>query len=218
MMQLPNNQPVADFICPGCREIYELKSLGRPLGRMIGDGAYKTMIERLGSTTNPNLFLLHYDPRDLRVRNLVVVPRYFFVPSLIEPRKPLAATARRAGWTGCNIALHAIPAAGRIFLIRNSLIEPRETVLAQWRQTRFLRDQDNPEVKSWLLTLMRCIERLNAEVFTLDQCYRFEDELRVCFPGNCHIRPKIRQKLQVLRDKGYLTFLGRGTYRLTHPE
>jgi type II restriction enzyme len=32
---------------------------------------------------------------------------------------------------------------------------------------------------------------------------------------NRHIKEKIRQQLQILRDKGYLEFLERGRYRLT---
>ena len=31
---------------------------------------------------------------------------------------------------------------------------------------------------------------------------------------NRHVRPKIRQQLQVLRDLGLLDFLGGGSYRL----
>jgi type II restriction enzyme len=62
---------------------------------------------------------------------------------------------------------------------------------------------------------MRCIERLGKREFSLDEVYRFEAEFAKAYPGNQHIRPKIRQKLQVLRDNGYLEFLGKGTYRLT---
>jgi len=32
---------------------------------------------------------------------------------------------------------------------------------------------------------------------------------------NHNIRPKIRQQLQILRDLGFLEFLGDGSYRLT---
>ena len=34
-------------------------------------------------------------------------------------------------------------------------------------------------------------------------------------PENKHVKDKIRQQLQFLRDKGYLKFLDRGKYRLT---
>jgi len=45
---------------------------------------------------------------DFEVSNFLVVPKYFFVPGVIEKRKPLSATARRAGWIGCNIVLKSI--------------------------------------------------------------------------------------------------------------
>ena len=57
----PNNQPVADFYCVNCHEDYELKSKQNTLGTKIVDGAYRTMLERLASISNPNFFLLNYD-------------------------------------------------------------------------------------------------------------------------------------------------------------
>ncbi len=42
--------------------------------------------------------------------------------------------------------------------------------------------------------------------------YKFEKELYLKHPSNNNIKPKIRQQLQYLRDKGYLTFDGNGTY------
>lgn len=59
---------------------------------------------------------------------------------------------------------------------------------------------------------MACIEKLEAPEFTLADVYRFEPQLHKLHPGNRHIRAKIRQQLQVLRDAGYLEFLGRGEY------
>lgn len=59
------------------------------------DGAYATMIERITSLRNPNFFFLTY--ADNRVNNFLLVPNTFFVPKIIEKRKPLAATAKRAG-------------------------------------------------------------------------------------------------------------------------
>ena len=41
------------------------------------------------------------------------------------------------------------------------------------------------------------------------------NELSKKHPDNRHIKDKIRQQLQVLRDKGYLEFSSRGNYRLT---
>lgn len=104
----PNNQPVADFYCSNCKEEYELKSKKNSVGTKIVDGAYHTMIERLQSSNNPNFFLLNYDLSSFEVTNFLVIPKHFFVPKIIEKRKPLALTAQRAGWVGCNILLQSI--------------------------------------------------------------------------------------------------------------
>jgi type II restriction enzyme dpnI len=43
--------------------------------------------------------------------------------------------------------------------------------------------------------------------------YEFETELAAQFPENKHIKDKIRQQLQILRDQGKIEFLGNGHYR-----
>lgn len=63
----PNNQPVADFFCSNCREDYELKSKHNSIGIKILDGAYRTKMERLQSSSNPNLFVLDYNLSNLCV-------------------------------------------------------------------------------------------------------------------------------------------------------
>ena len=52
---------------------------------------------------------MNYDLKSLAVVNLFIVPKHFFVREIIEERKPLAATARRAGWIGSNILLNRVP-------------------------------------------------------------------------------------------------------------
>ena len=99
---LKNNEPVADMKCNCCGEIFELKSKDGRIGNRINDGAYATMIARITSITNPALFIMRYS-KDYNVTDLTLIPKFFFVPHIIEKRKPPAPTARRAGWTGCNI-------------------------------------------------------------------------------------------------------------------
>src|SRR3989344_6002710 len=209
----PNNKPVADFYCSNCREEYELKSKQNTLGVKVVYGAYRTMIERLVSSHNPNFFLLNYDLANFEVIDFLVIPKHFFIPEIIEKRKPLAPTARRAGWVGCNIVLKNIPQTGKIFFVQNKQIEPKEKVLANWRKTLFLREESEVSAKGWLIDVMRCVDRLNKKGFTLDEVYAFENELSRLHPENKHIKDKIRQQLQFLRDKGYLDFLSRGYYR-----
>jgi type II restriction enzyme len=117
--QFPANQPVADFVCASCKEEFELKSQKTAFGTKVVDGAFRTMCNRLAASNNPNLLLLNYDLAHLSVKNAFIVPKHFFVREIIEKRKPLAATARRAGWIGCNILLSQIPASGKIFIVRD---------------------------------------------------------------------------------------------------
>lgn len=105
------------------------------------DGAFSTKCERLAANNNPNLFLLNYDFKHLSVTNFFVVPKHFFVREIIQERKPLAATARRAGWIGSHILLNRIPESGKIFIVRSGQPEPKDAVLAKWNRTLFLRDQ-----------------------------------------------------------------------------
>lgn len=210
----PNNQPVADFYCANCHEDYELKSKQNTFGVKIIDGAYRTMIQRLTSSNNPNFFLLNYKSESLEVTNFFVIPKHFFVPEIIEKRKPLAKTARRAGWIGCNILFNRIPQSGKIFFIRNRQIRPKETVLAEWKKTLFLREEKETSARGWLLDVMRSIEKIGKREFTLSDIYTFESELSKLHPENRHIKDKIRQQLQILRDKGYLDFVSRGHYHL----
>jgi len=50
--------------------------------------------------------------------------------------------------------------------------------------------------------------------FTTADAYAFTRELEKLHPDNRHVRDKIRQQLQVLRDLGLLLHIGRGEWRL----
>lgn len=214
--QFPANLPVADFFCATCQEQYELKSQKKPFGAKIANGAYERKQERLLSESNPNFFLLNYELKQREVRNVCVIPKHFFVPEIVEKRKPLAATARRAGWVGSNIVLSEIPDSGRIFYVRNGRLEPKEAVLANWQRTLFLREE-RAESRGWLIEVMKCVELIGRDRFDLEDVYAFESRLQAVYPENRHVKPKIRQQLQVLRDKGFLEFVSRGSYRLRAP-
>ena len=209
-----NNRPVSDFTCPGCEEVYELKSKQGTFGRKLTDGAYGTMMKRLAEKDSPSLFLLSYGGKPPGVARFTVVPKHFLIPSLIEKRRPLGPNARRAGWTGCNILLEDIPQIGRIVLYDAGSFRPRTEVREMWQQTTFLRNEGQIEAQSWLIHVMRGIDSLGLRTFSLADLYQQEEWFQSLYPQNAHIRPKIRQQLQRLRDIGYLTFVGRGIYQL----
>jgi type II restriction enzyme len=109
--------------------------------------------------------------------------------------------------------LDRIPEAGRIFVLRDGIPEPKDSVLDRWKQTLFLR-RAGVEKRGWLLEVMKAVDLIGRREFDLNDVYAFEERLSAVYPGNNNVRPKIRQQLQVLRDNGYLEFLGGGRYRL----
>jgi len=214
LSQFPNNSPVADFFCPACSDQYEVKGQRKAgFGPRVPDGAYSAKIARLSSDTSPNLLLISYDKDRREVRDVCVVPKHFFVADIIDRRKPLAATARRAGWVGSNILLDRVPESGRIFVLRNGIAEPKDIVLSKWQHTRFLRDAGT-EARGWLIEVMKSVEAIGRQEFDIEDVYAFEARLSALYPNNNNVKPKIRQQLQVLRDNNYLDFVGRGRYRL----
>lgn len=214
ILHFPNNSAVADFYCPMCKNEYELKSKSGAIGHKIADGAYDSFIQRITSDNNPDFFILSYDTYKLCVDDLWVVPKHFFVPSIVEKRKPLADTARRAGWTGCNILFDEIPVQGRISIIQNRVMHDKDSVIAQVRQSTFLSAR-SLDARGWLLDVLGCINEIPSQVFSLGDVYTFEGYLSKKHPQNHNIRPKIRQQLQILRDHGFLAFVARGLYRKT---
>ena len=205
-----NNQPVADFYCASCKEQYELKSKKAKLSHIINDGAYATMIERIYSNNNPNFFFLTYS-KELAVNNFLIIPKHFFTPEIIVKRSPLSATAKRAGWVGCNINLKKVPELGKVFLVKDQQPMSVNQVTSQFRKTTFLREQKTIN-RGWTMEVMRCVDKL-PERFTLSEIYYFSDYLKSLYPDNHNIQAKIRQQLQVLRDHGLIDFLGRGQYQ-----
>lgn len=206
------NRPVADFYCDACKEEYELKSKKDKMGDRILDGAYATMIERLKSENNPNFFFLNYNVENYAVENFIVIPKHFFTPEIIIKRSK--GLIDRPSYIMCSIDLTQIPQSGKIFYIKDKKIEAKKEVLENWQKTLFLREEKELASKGWILDTMSCIDKIGKKEFSLDEVYAFEKELKKKHPENNFIKDKLRQQLQVLRDKGYLEFVSRGRYKL----
>ena len=189
-----------------------MKSSNGKFGKKINDGAYDTMIERITCNHNPEFFLIAYSRDEGKVSDVMLVPKHFFVPDIIERRKPLKSTARRAGWVGCNILLDKIPVQGRISIVSDGHIENRESVLHKMQTAQSLKIE-NISARGWLIDILHCVNAIDAEDFCLIDIYRFESILQQKHPDNNNVKPKIRQQLQFLRDKGIIEFLGNGYYR-----
>lgn len=208
-----NNHPTGDFYCSDCNSDFELKSkqsTSVKLSKTIADGEYSTMISRITSLRNPNFFFMMYN--NYTVQNFILIPNHFFTPEIIIKRNPLGPHAQRAGWTGCNINISSIPESGKIFLIKNQVQIPQETVINNYKKTKTLITK-NLDSRGWIMDVLSCIERIPEQDFTLNQVYEFENELKLKHPDNNFIKDKIRQQLQYLRDKGFIEFVSPGHYR-----
>lgn len=206
------NAQVSDFLCPDCVERYQLKSQSKKLGGRILGSNYQKMVDAILGNRSPNFFLLHYQIPEWIVRNLLVIPRFAISPSVIIERKPLSASARRSNWTGYVLDVGLIPESAKIPLVVEGTEIPRRVVRDQYARIAKIQAL-KPEQRGWTLDVLRCVESLPNEVFTNDDIYAFEPELAKLYPGNHHIQPKIRQQLQVLRDRGFLKPLKPGHWQ-----
>lgn len=236
-----------------CKFWFQLKGQKTRIGASITDGAYSAMMNAIRNDELPSFYFLHYDAASWTVRNLLLVPHFAFPPSAIIQRPPLSATARRAGWVGCNFALDRIPVDARIPLVTTIrprhdgdtecvMVSPPEVVRAKFRQVKPLKEISVKQ-RGWTLDVLNIVRRLTerrrrglprhtwlksltkktsqrfltsspTDEFTNTDIYAYERELAALHPDNRHIRDKIRQQLQVLRDTGFLTQPERGMWRV----
>ena len=208
----PVNHEATDYYCTACGSPYQLKSSKSGIGMRIPDGAYKSMLSAIREDRTPNLLLLSYNNVTWQVKDLLIIPHFAFSEQAIVPRKPLAATARRAGWVGCNIDLSRITPEARISIVRRGEIISSATVSRNYLRLKPL-SQIKSRERGWTLAILNAIQSAGWSEFTTNAAYGFEQGLRKLFPSNKHIRQKIRQQLQVLRDTGLLTHVSRGVWR-----
>ena len=212
------NTPVRDFICPSCGASYQLKSKDGKHGRVVQNSSYEPKIAAIDAGQAPHYAFLDYSRDNWNVTAIFVVPGHFMTRSVIQRRKPLSPSSRRAGWIGSNILLGEIPPDGKISLISESVPRDPDIVRAEWKRVEFLAS-DTRASGGWGAEVLSCVRALEMETgereFTLQAFYRrFTTSLSRSHPDNRNVEAKIRQQLQVLRDGDVLDFIGRGSYRV----
>ncbi len=213
LVRSPAGTEVVDYTCPQCESAFQLKSQSRPYASRISDAAYNKMRDAIVHGQTPNLFALHYDSNLWVARNLILVPRFVFSLSCLERRNPLRPTARRHGHVLCNILLASIPRDARINVVTDGVPARPVAVREQYARLRPL-EKLNYDQRGWTLDVLNVVRSLGKQEFLLADVYGHSDELQRLHPRNLHIRDKLRQQLQFLRDLGFVEFLGEGTYRL----
>lgn len=119
---------------------------------------------------------------------------------------------QRAGWTGCNILIAHIPKQGMIHIITKGNISDKQRVIDKANIISKLETKDI-SYRSWRIDILNCVNTLPNLIFSLDEIYKFENLLKTRHSHNKHIKAKIRQQLQLLRDKNFISFLGNGKYK-----
>ncbi len=145
---------------------------------------------------------------------LTRLQHFAFPESAIVRRNPLSLTARRAGWVGCNIALNRIPQDARIHVVTERRAASVDHVRAQFRRIKPLAAIDATQ-RGWTLDMLNAIRSFGRREFTTKEAYDLVPQLQQLHPHNRHVREKIRQQLQVLRDSGLLIHLKRGVWKVT---
>jgi type II restriction enzyme len=196
------------------------------------------MMQAIQNDETPNFYFMHYELATWRVKNLLLVPSFAFPPSAIIKRKPPSTTARRAGWVGCNIALHRIPLEARIAVVTDNQAASASEVREKFKKIKPLKEISVKQ-RGWTLDVLNIVRRIverrrrgdesltekpginqrlltssPTDEFTNEEVYAFAGELEKLHPGNRHVRDKIRQQLQVLRDSKLLIHVGSGVWRL----
>ncbi len=210
-----NNREAVDYICTSCDSTFQLKSSRSHPTMRIVDGAFAAMMRAVDKGAAPNLLLLQYDRSRWEVKNLTLIPHFAFTSSCIEKRPALSGTARRAGWVGCNILLCNIPPDVRIPWVENGVVASPREIRTKFRSVSSLANVA-PAERGWTLDTLKVVRTIGKREFSLADMYSHVAELQVLHPNNRHVRDKIRQQLQILRDLGFVEFLGHGAYRTSN--
>lgn len=204
------NTIATDFTCRRCGHRYELKAFRKRPRTSLLDGAYLTLVSQIEKGLTPTFCLLERS-ETWKILSLTALHSSLITPWAVERRPALKESARRAGYVGCKIRLDRIPSDGEIALIESGIVHSKSEVRRKFQ--RFLPLSALPaEKRGWATLTLGVVRNLSKPCFSLDELYSHEDEFRVVYPRNRHVREKIRQQLQRLRDMGIVRFDGNGKY------
>lgn len=117
--KLPTNFECADVICKFCGYLAQVKATRLPDGstdlpRRFMSAAWKPQHERIIAGIFHGLYLVSYKQDEKTLVRIDFVPPHVLeaAPEVFEPRKPLSANAKRAGWTGYSLNIDALPSVG----------------------------------------------------------------------------------------------------------
>lgn len=215
MVASATNTKVYDFTCPICDQQYQLKAVSKKIGKKLVGSEYYTFVKAIENNCVPNFIIMEYSLNNnlIRPQEILFIPRVFITKETIEKRNPLSETARRAGWTGYNLLFDEIPSYGKLLIANNYGIISKTKILNETRKITSLYNIDSQKSK-WKMEILKIIDQLDSK-FELQDVYQYSRKLEMLFPDNNHVKDKIRQQLQFIRDDGIIVFLSAGKYEKT---
>lgn len=150
LIQHKIDKPVNDLYCRKCNADFELKSSKWNLWKTILWWDYEIMVKTM--LENPmHLFVLKYS-EDFTIKNFLVVPKYFFIPEIIQKRKTSNVKLKNwkiRHWTWWNILFDKIPESWKIHYIKDWRYKTRTEILEEWSKIKFL-EKTETKSKWWI--------------------------------------------------------------------
>ena len=97
-------------------------------------------------------------------------------------------------------------------IIQNGLVKSVDNVVEEYNTIKRFQTR-NIESRGWMIDVLNCLNKIQTRDFSLSDVYDFVEELQLKHINNNNVKAKIRQQLQILRDRGFIEFLGNGIYR-----
>ncbi|MEK7646133.1 MAG: DpnI domain-containing protein [Patescibacteria group bacterium] len=134
MFHLKNHSKVRDFVCLVCKRGFELKGRKRKFENRISAGAYQAIFECFSGSDKPHFLFLQYNDQ-YKVQNFYAIPRRFFRVNMLEKRKPLPKTAKRAGWIGSYLHMDSVPESVKMYVVRDGVVTgSKKSLLKEWKK------------------------------------------------------------------------------------
>jgi type II restriction enzyme len=171
------------------------------------------MMRRIRAAEAPALMLMHYQ-QDWSVQRLIAIHPVFLTPSVVRkrPKPHLRPKTLKPYWM-CDLDLTRIPPDGKIVIVGDGAERQRAETRRAFRES--MRFGDVPlRKRGWAALVLAYVRKIDKAEFSLKDLYAYEAAMHAAYPKNSHVRPKIRQQMQVLRDLGYVQFLDRGHYQI----
>jgi type II restriction enzyme len=110
------NEKSKDLICSSCNQIFQIKAKNttqKQTNTIKNKNTFKTIGGEYSTTLNHinekiDYFIILYEKHSYKIINILYIQNENINSNCIIPRKPLARTAKRAGWQGCNILFNNI--------------------------------------------------------------------------------------------------------------